>query len=252
MWNEKVVLITGASEGIGASCAKLIGQRGAKLSLTALPGDDFKSEESASRIVVPGDITSAAIRSEIVERTIDRFGRIDLLINNAGVGQYGYPTEVDTEISKRMFDINVFSALALTQLVVPHMREKKSGTIVNIGSVGGKVSLPWAVMYCATKWALHCVDDSLHRELTGTGIRVMKVCPGIVDTKFRDHVLAGTAPDRVEDIRRVVSPDQVASAIIKGVERGKRTVFVPKIGFLFTSLDFFAPRVMDWYLRGKF
>ena len=252
MWNEKVVLITGASEGIGASCARLIGQRGAKLSLTALPGDGFQDEESDSRIVVAGDITSAAIRAQIVERTIARFGRIDVLINNAGVGQYGYPTEVDTDISKRMFDVNVFSALALTQLVVPQMRARKSGTIVNIGSVGGKVSLPWAVMYCATKWALHCVDDSLHRELEGTGVRVMKVCPGIVDTKFRDHVLAGTAPNQVENIRRVVSPDQVASAIIKGVERGKRTVFVPKIGFIFTSLDFFAPSVMDWYLRGKF
>jgi short-subunit dehydrogenase len=252
MWNEKVVLITGASQGIGASCARLIGQRGAKLSLTALPGDGFEDEESDSRIAVAGDITSAATRARVVERTMARFGRIDILINNAGVGQYGYPTEVDTEISKRMFDINVFSALALTQLVLPPMRTRKSGTIVNIGSVGGKVSLPWAVMYCATKWALHCVDDSLHRELEGTGIRVMKVCPGIVDTKFRDHVLAGTAPDQVENIRRVVSPDQVAAAIIRGVERGKRTVFVPKIGFVFTSLDFLAPRIMDWYLRGKF
>jgi short-subunit dehydrogenase len=252
MWNEKVVLITGASEGIGASCAKLIGECGAKLSLTALPGENFQSGESESRIAVAGDITSAAVRAEVVKKTMDRFGRIDVLINNAGVGQYGYPSEVDTEISKRMFDINVFAALALTQLVVPQMRASKSGTIVNIGSVGGKVSLPWAVMYCATKWALHCVDDSLHRELMGTGIRVMKVCPGIVDTKFRDHVLAGTAPGRVEDIRRVVSPDQVATAVMKGVERGKRTVFVPKIGFLFTSLDFFAPRVMDWYVRGKF
>jgi short-subunit dehydrogenase len=252
MWNGKVVLITGASDGIGASCAKLIGQRGAKVTLTALPDENFKAAESDSRIVVPGDITSAAVRAEAVNRTIGRFGRIDVLINNAGVGQYGYPTEVDTEISKRMFDVNVFSALALAQLVVPHMRQQKSGTIVNIGSVGGKVSLPWAVMYCATKWALHCVDDSLHRELQGTGIRVMKVCPGIVDTKFRDHVLAGAAPGRVEDIRRVVSPDQVANAVIKGVERGKRTVFVPKIGIIFTSLDFFAPSIMDWYLRGKF
>jgi short-subunit dehydrogenase len=252
MWNGKVVLITGASDGIGASCAKLIGQRGAKLSLTGLPVEGFTPEATDARVVVPGDITSAAVRAEVVGRTVERFGRIDVLINNAGVGQYGYPTEVDTEISKRIFDVNVFSALALTQLVVPHMRAQKAGTIVNIGSVGGKVSLPWAVMYCATKWALHCVDDSLHRELLGTGIRVMKVCPGIVDTKFRDHVLAGTAPGRVEDIRRVVSPEQVASAVMRGVERGKRTVFVPKIGFLFTSLDFFAPRVMDWYLRGKF
>ncbi|MFZ0745518.1 MAG: SDR family NAD(P)-dependent oxidoreductase [Terracidiphilus sp.] len=251
-WTGKVVLITGASTGIGASCAKLMGQHGAKLALTALPSGEFESEESDSRLVVPGDITSEKTRAEVVERTVNHFGRIDVLINNAGVGQYGYPTEVDTEISKRMFDVNVFSALALTQLVVPQMRARRSGHIVNIGSVGGKVSLPWAVMYCATKWALHCVDDSLHRELSPSGIRVMKVCPGIVDTKFRDHVLAGTAPGRVEDIRRVVSPDEVARVIIRGLDRGKRTVFVPRIGFIFTSLDFFAPRVMDWYLRGKF
>jgi short-subunit dehydrogenase len=151
-----------------------------------------------------------------------------------------------------MFDVNVFAALALTQLVLPHMRTRKFGAIVNLGSVGGKVSLPWAVMYCATKWALHCIDDSLRRELQATGVRVMKVCPGIVDTKFREHVLAGTAPGKVEDIRRVVSPDEVAQAIVRGLERGKRTIYVPKIGFVFTSLEFFAPRVMDSYLRGKF
>jgi short-subunit dehydrogenase len=251
-WSGKVVLITGASDGIGASCAKLIGQRGARLALTGLPGENFQNAENDSTLVVPGDITSQKTRTEVVNRTIKRFGRVDVLINNAGVGQYGYPSEVDVEISKRMFDVNVFSALALTQLVMPHMRAQRFGVIVNIGSVGGKVSLPWAVMYCATKWALHCVDDSLHRELRNTGVRVMKVCPGIVDTKFRDHVLAGAAPGRVEDIRRLVSPDEVALAIIRGVERKKRTVFVPRIGFIFTSLDFFAPRVMDWYLQGKF
>jgi short-subunit dehydrogenase len=251
-WTGKVVLVTGASQGIGASCAKLLTQLGANLTLTAFANEGFNNEESSSRLVITGDITSEKTRAEVVDRTIDHFGRIDVLINNAGVGQYGYPTKVDTEISKRMFDVNVFSLLALTQLIVPHMRQRQSGTIVNIGSVGGKVSLPWAVMYCATKWAVHCVDDSLHRELSGTGIRVMKVCPGIVDTKFRDHVLAGSAPGRVEDIRRVVTPDQVASAIIRGVERRKRTVFVPKIGFIFTSLEFFAPRAMDLYVRAKF
>jgi short-subunit dehydrogenase len=252
MWAEKVVLITGASDGIGASCARAFSQRGARLVLTALPGEDFRSEESGTRLVIAGDITSAETRITVVKRAIDCFGRIDVLINNAGVGQYGYPTEVDTEISKRMFDVNVFSALALTQLIVPHMKARRYGTIVNVGSVGGEVSLPWAVMYCATKHAVHCIDDSLRRELLGTGIRVMKVCPGIVATRFRDHVLAGSAPGRVEDIRRVVSPDEVARAIIRGVERGKRRVFVPRLGLIFVSLDYFAPWVMDWYLRRQF
>lgn len=251
-WNEKVVVITGASEGIGASCAKLIEDRGAKLSLTALPSGGFRTEEAPSRIVTAGDITEAETRRAIVDRTLQHFGRIDVLINNAGVGQYGFPTDVDLEISKHMFDINVFSALALIQLVIPHMRARKSGLIVNLGSVGGKVSLPWSVMYCATKWATHCVNDALRRELDGTGIRVMKVCPGIVDTKFREHVLAGNAPAQVQSIGRVVSPETVARAIMRGVERSKRSVFVPRIGVVFTSLDFFSSRMMDWYLHTKF
>lgn len=251
-WTGKSVLITGASQGIGASCARLVAAAGARVSLTALEEPGFDDLESPTSIVTAGDITSPATRRAAVERTLDCFGRIDVLINNAGVGQYGYPSQVDTEISKRIFDVNVFSALALTQLAIPHMRGHGSGVIVNIGSVGGKVSLPWAVMYCATKWALHCVDDSLHRELSGSGIRVVKVCPGIVATNFRDHVLAGAAPGPVEDIRRIVTPDQVAAAMMRGVERQKRVVYVPKIGRIFTALEFFAPRVMDWYLRSKY
>ncbi len=251
-WQDKVVLITGASQGIGAACARLFGQRGALLSLTSLPGQGLADSTGARQVNTTGDITEPETRNAVVKRTLDAFGRVDVLINNAGVGQYGYPTEVDTEISKRMFDVNVFSVLALTQLVVPGMRSRKSGVVVNIGSVGGEVSLPWAVMYCATKWALHCIDDSLRRELKGDGIRVMKVCPGIVETQFREHVLAGAAPGRVEDIRRTVHPDQIAQGVLKGIERGKTKVYVPKIGFAFTSLDFFAPAVMDWYLRRKF
>jgi short-subunit dehydrogenase len=251
-WTGKAILITGASQGIGAACARRLAQHGARVSLTALEQPGFEDFESKDHLVTAGDITSPATRRAAIERTVDCFGRIDVLINNAGVGQYGYPSQVDTEISKRIFDVNVFSALALAQLAIPYMRAQGSGTIVNIGSVGGQVSLPWAVMYCATKWALHCVDDSLRRELASSGIHVLKVCPGIVETKFRDHVLAGSAPAPVEDIRRIVTPDQVAEAMMRGVERGRRTVYVPHIGRLFTSLEFFAPRVMDWYLQSKF
>lgn len=251
-WTGKSVLITGASQGIGAACARRLAANGARVSLTALEQAGFEDFESPGHLITAGDITDPTTRHDAVERTIECFGGIDVLINNAGVGQYGYPSEVDTEVSKRIFDVNVFSALAITQLAIPHMRARRSGVIVNIGSVGGKVSLPWAVMYCATKWALHCVDDSLRRELSGSGIHVLKVCPGIVATAFRDHVLAGSAPGPVEDIRRIVTPDQVAAAMMRGVERKKRIVYVPKVGRLFTSLEFFAPRVMDWYLQSKF
>jgi short-subunit dehydrogenase len=248
----KVVLITGASEGIGAALAKVFGDAGALLSLTALPAATIEESASDRLVVTLGDITDEALRQRLVERTLEAFGRIDVLVNNAGVGQYGYACEVDTGISKRLFDVNVFGPLALTQRVIEDMRRRRSGVIVNLGSVGGWVALPWATMYCASKWAVHCVSDALRRELARDGIRVMKVCPGIVATKFRDHVLAGSAPDAVADIRRVVTPLEVARAVARGVERGRRTVFVPQIGRGFAALELIAPRLMDWYLRGKF
>lgn len=251
-FRNQVFLITGASTGIGASCARLFQQRGALLSLTALPDADFSDRACDGKLVTAGDITDAPFRRFVVERTLRHFGRIDVLINNAAVGQYGYPTEVDLEISRRLFEINVFSPLALAQLVIPQMLSQRSGIIVNIGSVGGAVSLPWAVMYCATKWAIHCIDDSLRRELIGTGVRVLKVCPGIVSTGFRDHVLAGKAPGRVEDLKRVVTPEQVAAGIADGLARKKRTVYIPRLGRVFTSMEFFAPWLMDRYLRTKY
>jgi len=130
------------------------------------------------------------------------------------------------------------------------MRTQHGGTIVNIGSVVGRVSLPWSVMYCASKFATHAVNDSLRRELQGEGIRVMKVCPGIVNTRFRENVLAGKAPGPVADIRRVVSPDQVAQAIRKGLKSGAHTVYVPALAArAFMALESISPRLMDWYVR---
>ena len=143
---KKVVLITGASDGIGAACVQAFLHNGAFVSMLSLPSENFKSGEfSTATLQTAGDITKAKTREETVCRTLDRFGRIDILVNNVGVGQYSWPSEVDTDVSKRMFDVNVFAPLALTQLVIPEMRKRESGTIVNLGSIGGKVSLPWAV-----------------------------------------------------------------------------------------------------------
>ena len=250
---DKVVLITGASHGIGAACAQAFLNNGAFVSLLAPPSDTFTTSRMDGRVVrTAGDITNLEVRREVVRRTIDHFGRIDILINNVGVGQYGWPSEVDTDISRRMFDVNVFSPLALTQIVVPEMRRRRSGTIVNLGSVGGKVSLPWAVMYCATKYATHCINDALRRELSPDGIHVMKVCPGVVSTQFRNNVLQGKAPEKVQNIRWTVTPEQVAQVIVRGVRRKKRTVYVPKIGRIFAMMDFFNSRWMDLYLKTSY
>lgn len=245
-----VVLITGASEGIGQACVEAFRNRGAKLSLAGLPSAVFQNTQHGD-LVTPGDLTDPAVPADLVARTLERFGRIDVLVNNAGVGLYAPPSSVPLELAKRMFALNVFAAAAMAQAVIPSMRTQRSGTIVNVGSVGGYVSLPWAVMYCASKFALHAYSDSLRRELRGSGVRVLKVCPGIVDTEFRKHVLSGAAPREVENIDRLVTPRQVAESLVRGVERNARNVYVPWIGKLFTTLELVSPRLMDWYLARK-
>ncbi len=247
----RVVLITGASLGIGAACVQAFRAEGARLALTAL--DDGLLEPLANKdtVVCPGDLTDAAIQRRFVDAALQRFGRIDVLVNNAGVGLYAPPSTVPADLARRMFEVNVFAPLTLSQLVIPHMRKQRSGSIVNVGSVGGYVSLPWAVMYCASKFALHAISDSQRRELVNDGIKVSKVCPGIVDTRFRDHVLGGAAPPKVADIKRVVSADQVAATIVRAAKTGAHTLYVPSIGRAFTALDAISSRVMDWYLLAK-
>jgi len=114
-----------------------------------------------------------------VQRTLNSYGRIDVLMNNAGVGLYAVPTEVPAASFSRLLDVNVVAPLALTQLVVAAMREQGSGTIVNVSSVAGTVALPWAAAYSASKSALHALHDSLRIELRGSPIHLIKVCPGI-------------------------------------------------------------------------
>jgi short-subunit dehydrogenase len=200
---------------------------------------------------VDGDITDSAFREQWFASARDRFGRVDGLINNAGIGLYAPPTKAPLDQVRRLFEVNVFAPLAMAQIVAPVLRSNRAGFIVNIGSVGGKVSLPWAALYCASKFALHAISDSLRRELSSEGIHVMKVCPGIVETRFRDHVLSGIAPDRVSDIRRTVRAEQVAEAVVRGIERLERTVYVPQIGKLFTGLEEVSSRTMDWFIARK-
>lgn len=226
-------------------------KQGWKAAAVALPGENLSKLESPDVLTVAGDLCAEETRRAAIERTLARFGRIDVLVNNAAVGLYAPPSRASVELTRRLFDVNVFSALALTQLVIPVMRRQGSGTIVSMGSVGGYVSLPWAAVYCASKFTLHALNDSLRRELAKDRIHVMEVCPGIVDTRFRDHVLEGDPPAEVVSIRRVVSPEAVAKAVVRGVECRSRTVYIPGIGRLFTAMDFFAPWLMDWYLAKK-
>jgi short-subunit dehydrogenase len=241
----KVVLITGASQGIGAACAAEFARAGAKLSLTArspAPGP----QSPAPTLIVPGDITEERARREIVERTLDRFGSIDILINNAGAGLYDPSWSVAMEDVRWLMELNFFVPLALTQLIVPHMRAQRRGTIVNIGSIGGKVPLPWMTVYSASKYALGALTEGLRMELKRDGISTMIVCPGYVKTAFQQNARGGPIPSAVERARRfAITAAECAAAIRRGVERDARTVVTPAAAWLLVFAMRLFPSVVE-------
>jgi short-subunit dehydrogenase len=245
----KVVLITGASEGIGAACASEFARAGACLSLTARNAAALAAAGGPDALIVPGDVTSESVRREIVERTLDRFGAIDILINNAGIGSYQPSWSIPLEDVRRMMELNFFALLGLTQLVVPHMQSRRTGLIVNVGSIGGKVVLPWMNVYSASKYAVGALTEGMRMELRGSGVSTMLVCPGYVRTGFQQHVLAGKAPLPVERGRRFpITAPQCANAIRRGVERGARTVVTPGAGWILIALARLFPSVVQAYM----
>jgi NAD(P)-dependent dehydrogenase (short-subunit alcohol dehydrogenase family) len=247
---SKTVLITGGSQGIGAAAVCRFFDEGWRVSTVALPGERVGRWSKKEVLTLEGDITSPQVRRKIVDATLTRFGTIDALVNNAGVGLYESPSNLPLDLFQRLFEVNVLAPLALAQLVIPVMRRQGKGTIINVGSVAGHVSMPWASGYCASKFALHSLSDSLRRELGREGIRVVKICPGIVATRFRSNVLAGEAPGEVTAVRPVVPPEQVANAIFRAAQSPSRhTIFIPELARWFSLAQYVCPSLLDWYLQ---
>jgi len=231
-----VALITGGSEGIGAACAAEFRRSGARLSLTARSENKLKAIGGPDAVITAGDLTEESTRQLAVKRTIARFGAIDILINNAGVGLY-YPSwRTPIEEARRLMELNFFALLGMTQLVVPHMRERRAGTIVNIGSVAGKMPLPWITVYSASKYAVGALTEGMRMELKREGIHSMIVCPGYVKTDFQQHAAGGPLPEKLVQGRRfAITAEECATAIRRGVERDARTVVTPRAGWLLVA-----------------
>lgn len=188
----KIIIVTGASSGIGEASARrlagqgasvvLAGRRMEKLQLVQL---DIESR-GGQALSIPTDITIDSDRQRLVQSTVDQLGRIDALINNAGFGQRGPIEMVPIENIRRNFETNFFSLIALTQLVIPVMRAQLAGRIVNIGSVAGKIARPLSSVYDSTKHALEAISDGLRGELAPFGIEVVLIEPGFIRTNFQE------------------------------------------------------------------
>jgi short-subunit dehydrogenase len=246
-----VTLITGASTGIGAACAAEFRSRGATVALAGRDESRLRATAVGGEFTMAGDLCDSGYRKGLVDAVTARFGRIDILINNAGVGLYAPATTCDIDEARSMFELNFFAPLELTRLVAPGMRERRGGMIVNVSSIAGQLTLPWFTVYSATKSALAALSDGVRMELEGTGVRTTTVYPGYVKTGFQDHVMGGRPPRRIRDAKQfAITPQACAKAIARGVERDARTVTAPQSGTMLVMFSRLFPALTEKWLAG--
>jgi NAD(P)-dependent dehydrogenase (short-subunit alcohol dehydrogenase family) len=182
---DETVLITGCSSGVGRATASLFAEEGWTVYATARRKGDIDDLGCRTDEL---DVTSGADTDRVVDRAIEETGRLDVLVNNAGYGQYGPLEDVPTDELHRQFDVNVYGPHRLTRAVLPHMRDRGEGRIVNVSSVAGRVATPGGGAYSASKFALEAMSDALRGEIDRFGVDVVLVEPGPVETGFRDRM----------------------------------------------------------------
>lgn len=222
--NPGVALVTGASSGIGRATAKALQDAGYRVF-----GTSRRAAEGAGGVTMLAcDVTDDASVARMVEEVLAKAGRIDLLVNNAGIGLLGGAEESSTAQAQALFDVNVFGVLRLTGAVLPAMRRQRQGRIINLSSLLGLIPAPYSALYAATKHAIEGYSESLDHELRPFGIRVVLVEPAYTRTAFEENLVR---PDRSLDIydaaragmngvlRKAIeagdAPEIVASTILK-------------------------------------
>jgi NADP-dependent 3-hydroxy acid dehydrogenase YdfG len=204
----KVAFITGASGGIGAAVARALDGEGARVALASRRGDDLGLEGALG---LACDVRDFAQLDEAVQATVERFGRLDVLVANAGVGAYGPFLELDPEHLDEMIDVNVKGTIYAVRAALPHLLERSEADIVTLASEAGRRGLPYEAVYCGSKFAQVGFTRALDHELRERGIRCTNVCPGGVATEFA--MGRGRTPDMPE-LTGMMSAEDVAEVVL--------------------------------------
>ncbi|MBN3036297.1 MAG: SDR family oxidoreductase [Bacteroidales bacterium] len=251
--NNKVVVITGASSGIGRALAEGYAARGDTVVLAARSEDKLASLEESIRARASGTltVTTDVTRQEdcrvVIAETMERFGRIDVLINNAGVSMRALFGDTDLTVLHRLMDVNFWGAVYCTKYALPHLLESR-GSVVGVSSIAGFKGLPGRSGYSASKFALQGFLEVLRIEYLKKGLHVLIACPGFTATNIRftalgpDGGLQGESP---RDEASMMSPQQVASHIIRSVEQRRRMLILTSQGKWTVRLNKFFPYWMD-------
>ncbi|HHG86266.1 MAG TPA: SDR family oxidoreductase, partial [Bacteroidetes bacterium] len=250
---DKVVIVTGASSGIGEALAKVYAAAGGKVVLAARNLTKLDALAQALKkaggdtLTVKTDVSQRADCEALIAQTIAHYGRIDFLINNAGISMRALASELDPEVIEQVMQVNFFGTVYCTQAALPHLLETK-GSIVGVSSIAGFRGLPGRTGYSASKFAMHGYLESLRTELLKTGVHVLLACPGFTASNIRKAALIADGShqgDTPLKEQKLMSAQEVAQHIFKAVMRRKRTLVLTRQGKLTVLMNKLFPAWMD-------
>jgi len=250
---DKVVVITGGSSGIGKALAEVFGKQGAKIVIT---GRDLKALEATAAqlknqgiivLSIQADVSKELDNKVMVERIINHFGHIDILLNNAGISMRALFNELDMKVIRKVMDINFFGAVYATKYCLPYIEQRK-GSIVGISSIAGYRGLPARTGYSASKFALQGFLESLRTELLYSGVHVLTACPGFTASAIRQRALAKDGSSQGEsprDEQKMMSAEECATRIYRAVVKRQAILTLTTQGKLTVFLNKWFPVFMD-------
>ena len=245
------VLVTGASSGIGREIARQLADQGALVLVTARRAE--RLQQLVDQIVAQGgrahawagDITRAEVRQQALQAAVERYGGLDALVNNAGLGAEGPFMTADPTRLRAVMELNFFVPVELTRAALPLLRRGHQPIVVNIGSVLGHRAVPRKSEYCASKFALHGFTDALRAELAPLGIDVLLVSPSTTESEFFDRSLENKEPERSAMRGRAMPAGMVARRTIRAMRQGRHEIILPATGKLLVWLDRVCPALAD-------
>ena len=251
---DKIAVITGASSGIGRSLAYELARRGANVVLAARQyvilseiAQDIEKTHGVKAIAVQCDVTAPEDCRELIKQTITTFGKIDILINNAGISMRALFKDTDVDVLKKLMDVNFWGTVHCTRYAMPELL-KTQGSIVGVSSIAGYKGLPGRTGYSASKFAMNGFLDALRVENLKTGVHVMTACPGFTASNIRNTALNKDGVSQGESTLeedKMMSSDEVAKRIADGIENRSRTLIMTGQGKLTVTLSKFIPGILD-------
>jgi len=250
----KVVIVTGASSGIGEATAREFGREGAKVvlaarrveKLQALADEINKLGTNAETFVVQADLSKLEDIQALVSKTLEKFGRIDILVNNAGFGRLDWLENLDpVKDIQAQIDVNLMGVIQTTRQVLPTMIEQRSGSIINMCSMAGLIATPTYSIYAASKHAVHGFSEALRREVKPWGIDVSLIYPGGVVTEFASHAGIKRKTKATTPRFMLLTAEQVGQAVVKLVRRPRRMWIIPWLWSVTVFMNRFFPGLVD-------